>query len=166
MKKGDKVAVVDDQLEGIITEVKGDQVTFKTPEGFAYTYPKEKVVVISPDFHQKITAKAVPVKDFKNRTKPRSKPHQNKPVFDLHIEKILAKHRHLSTGQKLERQLQEVTRILHKMQRQNQKEFVLIHGVGKGKLRNEIIKILQAKAYQYTDAPYQKYGDGALLVMR
>ncbi len=165
MKKGDKIAVIDEQLEGIITEVKENQITFITSEGFAYTYPKEKVVVMSPDFHQKITAKAVSVKDNRKNINTPPKSHKNKPVFDLHIEKIMPKHRHLSPGQKLAVQLQEVHRILQKMSHKHYKEIVLIHGQGKGVLRQEIIKILQVKGYQYTDASYQKYGSGALLVL-
>jgi len=165
MKPGDRIAVIDDELEGIVTEINGNQITFESPEGFTYTYSKEKVVVVAPDFQQKIERQKIQPKEPPKATQ-KKKATRDKPVFDLHLDVIQQRHHHLSDAQKLEIQLQEVRRILHKMQVKNQKEFVLIHGVGAGVLRREILKILREKDYQYSDASYVKYGNGALLVLR
>jgi dsDNA-specific endonuclease/ATPase MutS2 len=41
------------------------------------------------------------------------------------------------------------------------KRFVVIHGVGKGRLRDEIRKQLSADNIEHYDAPLSKYGFGA-----
>jgi hypothetical protein len=41
MKIGDKVSVVDEDLSGVVTSVKGNIVVFKDEYGFTHQYPKE-----------------------------------------------------------------------------------------------------------------------------
>jgi dsDNA-specific endonuclease/ATPase MutS2 len=45
------------------------------------------------------------------------------------------------------------------------KRFVVIHGVGKGKLRDEIRKLLKADSIEHYDAALSKYGYGATEVL-
>ncbi len=165
MKIGDVIAVIDDDLEGTVTNIIQDEVYFETSEGFSYRYPKKKVVVISQELGAQLYGTPVKSKDFKT-SNIRAKASEKTPVFDLHIEKILTKHQHLSPGHKLDLQLKEVQNILHKISRQHYKEFVLIHGQGKGVLRHEIEKLLHQKGFAYSDASYRKYGQGAILVLK
>ncbi len=164
MKPGDRVAAIDDDLEGIVKKIDNQLVYFTTDDGFTMQLPADKVVVIDSLLDEKLKKTPVTSKEsvFKNKFVRKS---IDKPVFDLHIEKIQAKHHHLNAGQMLEIQLNEVKRIIHKMKRKHYKEFVLIHGEGKGVLRREIQKILRQNALKYTDASYQKYGHGAILVI-
>lgn len=165
MKIGDTIAVIDEDLEGRVTSIGQDEVYFETSEGFSYHYPKEKVVVISLELSAQLYQTPVKPKDF-IISNAQAKTPEKIPVFDLHIEKILAKHQHLSAGQKLDIQLKEVQHILYKINRQHYKEFVLIHGQGKGVLRREIEKLLHQKGFAYSDASYRKYGQGAILVLK
>jgi len=165
MKIGDRVAVVDDDLEGVVTKISNNLVTFKDENGFEYEYPVKDLVVINNAlnldlFGQKITL------DKKKKSLQKSSGTVKTPVYDLHIEKLQAKHRHLSSGQKLDIQLQEVRRILQRFKRQHYRELVLIHGQGRGVLRQEIEKILRQQNFQFTDASYQKYGSGAILILK
>ncbi len=163
MKKGDKIAVIDDQLEGIVTAVSNDKIHFETNEGFQYVYPIDKVVVIENSLQDQLKNQKILPKDRHKTAKKITKTNIT-PVFDLHIEKIQVKHRHLPAALKLEIQIKEVERIIRQIKRSHHKQFILIHGEGKGILRKEIIKILKDKGLQYTDASYQKYGNGAIQV--
>jgi len=160
-KIGNKVMVIDDDLEGIVDKIEGDTVFFTTNEGFQYHFHKDKLVVIGND----LSVTKVEIKDTPNKFEKNTRSDKT-PVYDLHIDKILQRHQHLNAGQKLQIQLEEVHRILNKVRRQHYKEFVLIHGEGRGVLRKEIEKILKQKGYKFSDASYQKYGHGAILVIK
>jgi hypothetical protein len=54
MKIGDKVSVVDEDLSGIVTSVKGNIVVFKDEYGFTHQYPKEKLVPKNADLYENI----------------------------------------------------------------------------------------------------------------
>jgi len=165
MKIGDRVAVVDDDLEGVVTNISNNLVTFKDENGFEYEYPAHKLVVVDNTLNLNLFGQKIP---FDKNKKPLQKSSGvvKTPVYDLHIEKLLAKYQHLSAGQKLDIQLQEVRRILQRFKRQHYRELVLIHGQGRGVLRQEIEKILRRQNFQFTDASYQKYGSGAILVLK
>lgn len=161
MKPGDRIAVIDDNLEGVVEKIENQTVFFTTDDGFTMQLSVDKVVVIG-----NILDTVNPGKPKKKTPKTKVKQDPKKtPVFDLHIEKILPRHHHLNAGQKLEIQLNEVKRIIHKMKRKHYKEFVLIHGGGKGVLRKEIEKILRQNGLTYTDASYREFGRGAVLVI-
>ncbi len=162
MKRGDRISAIDDNLEGTVEKIENQMVFFKTDDGFTLQLPIEKVVAIGN------------ILDTINLHKPKEKlvkktikqDYNKIPVFDLHIEKLQAKHHHLSPAQKLEMQLNEVKRILQEMKRKHHKEFILIHGEGKGVLRKEIEKILRHNGFKYMDASYHKFGNGGILVIK
>lgn len=54
MKIGDKVSVVDEDLSGVVTSVKGNIVVFKDEYGFTHQYPKEKLVPKDADLYENI----------------------------------------------------------------------------------------------------------------
>ena len=89
---------------------------------------------------------------------------------DLHIEKLIS---HQGTIERMtaseikEWQLDEVRRVLRENRRHKGMVIVFIHGVGKGVLRNEIMKLLSRDYpnYPFQDAPFWKYGmKGAIQV--
>jgi len=100
-----------------------------------------------------------------------SKIKQNIPaarsVIDLHIEKIMDRHNHLSNAEILQFQLDEFEKWFELAQLNQLPSMVIIHGVGKGKLKAEIHDLLKAKKgvkqfiNQYTDF----YGYGATEVL-
>ena len=165
MKPGDRVAAIDDNLEGFVEKIDNQIVYFTTDEGFTMQLPVDKVVVIDNFLDENLKQASIRPKETSSKKTPRSKS-TNKPVFDLHIEKLQPKHHHLSSVQKLEIQLNEVRRIIHKMKRKHYPEFVLIHGEGKGVLKRKIEKILRQNNFKYTDASYREFGNGAILVIK
>jgi hypothetical protein len=88
---------------------------------------------------------------------------QARSVIDLHIEKIMDRHNHLSNAEILHFQLQEFEKWFELARLNHLPSMIIIHGVGKGKLKAEIHDLLKVKPgvksfiNQYSDF----YGYGA-----
>jgi len=88
---------------------------------------------------------------------------QARSVIDLHIEKIMDRHNHLSNAEILYFQLEEFEKWFELARLNNLPSMIIIHGVGKGKLKQEIHDLLKVKPgvksfiNQYSDF----YGYGA-----
>lgn len=86
---------------------------------------------------------------------------------DLHIEELIDDHRNLSNAEILEIQLSRFEIALETAIKGHTKRIVFIHGVGNGKLKFELRKLLDGKykKYRYQDASFKEYGFGATMVM-
>ncbi len=84
-------------------------------------------------------------------------------VVDLHIEKIMDRHSHLTNAEIIHFQLTEFEKWFELAQLNHLPSLIIIHGVGTGKLKNEIHDLLKVKKgvksfiNQYSDF----YGYGA-----
>jgi len=80
---------------------------------------------------------------------------------DLHLKKGY------NSSDAIDRQLTLFRSELDSALRTGIKEIVFIHGVGTGKLRQELIKTLSShyQSFSYHDAPFSKYGYGGALVV-
>lgn len=88
--------------------------------------------------------------------------------IDLHIEQLEKKHKYLDAYEKLQIQLQVFEDAMNKALQSGQDHLTIIHGVGNGKLKSEIHKILrvQYEAFCYFVHDYMpKYGMGATQVI-
>ncbi|MGC8802794.1 MAG: DUF2027 domain-containing protein [Bacteroidales bacterium] len=109
------------------------------------------------------------------RSLPKDEIAVQKPVVkeveevDLHIDKIVSADQltQLSAAQILEIQLDRFTFALESAIKARTKRIVFIHGVGNGKLRYEIQKILRRKYphLDFQDASFAEYGYGATMVI-
>ncbi len=96
-----------------------------------------------------------------------SKIKQNIPaarsVIDLHIEKIMDQHSHLTNAEILQFQLEEFEKWLELAQLNHLPSMIIIHGVGKGKLKAEIQDLLKVKKgiKQFINQYSDFYGYGA-----
>ncbi|MDR0725336.1 MAG: DUF2027 domain-containing protein [Prevotellaceae bacterium] len=133
----------------------------------------------------KIAANSVPVEEIeinpqeleqamkqKDTVKPAAEPMQKcKPdveEIDLHIETLLEDTRGLDNGQILEIQKARFTIALESGLSSRTKKMVFIHGVGNGKLKHEIRRMLDTQyvgLVRYYDASFQEYGFGATMVI-
>lgn len=82
---------------------------------------------------------------FKVATNSKKSSLPQRSVIDLHIEKLISDYKHLSNSEIISIQLKEFEKwfdnaIVHK-----QSSLIVIHGVGKGKLKEEIHEILKSK---------------------
>jgi len=87
--------------------------------------------------------------------------------IDLHIEELVDSHSSLSAGEILEIQLARFTTVLDGAIKHKTSNVVFIHGVGNGKLKYELRKLLDTKYkhIRYQDASFKEYGYGATLVI-
>lgn len=85
--------------------------------------------------------------------------------LDLHIENLLEDSKGLSSADMLHLQLAELERYLRIATNNKQDKMVIIHGVGKGVLRNEVARVLKENPYvQKTESGWQAgYGFGATI---
>ena len=84
-------------------------------------------------------------------------------VIDLHIEKLTNQYSHLTATEKLDMQLGAFEKWLDKLQQHGIKQAWAIHGVGSGKLREEVHSMLRRrhgiKTFVHQHHPW--YGHGA-----
>ena len=82
---------------------------------------------------------------------------------DLHIEKLVKDHAHLSSGYILHIQLSFFRDILDKAIVNDMSKFYVIHGIGKGRLKVEIHEILvnSKEVKSFNNDYFAKFGFGA-----
>ena len=94
--------------------------------------------------------------------------YDNEPeIIDLHAEEILDSVDGLSNGEIIQAQLARFEIALDLAVHSNRRQrLVFIHGVGSGKLKHEMKKVLAAKypKIRYQDASFKEYGYGAIMV--
>lgn len=85
---------------------------------------------------------------------------------DLHIEQIIDSTAGMSNGEIIQIQLARFEHIMQENAERKGQRIVFIHGVGNGRLKTEVIKLLEKKykKAQYQDASFREYGYGATLV--
>lgn len=172
---GNKVFVVDEDLEGMVTGINGNRVSFECEDGFEYTYNSDQLIVFNEEGEAIHQVRAfIPVKEksltvnksdynptsyFEEKIKFRGK----KPEFDLHIEVIAPTSKFLNKHDALLFQLDYVRHVIHLAYRRRVNRLIFIHGVGKGVLRDQLREMLtnDYPNIEFLDGTYTKFGDGA-----
>ncbi len=171
MKKGDKVMVLDDNLEGIIVSVFNETVMVETLDGFEIAFEKHELVVIDnpisshefsvSNISEVLKNKEVLVNKNTKRQKPRERLQPAMEV-DLHIGQLVASQKGLSNYDMLEIQIDTAKRQLNFAMQKGIQRVVFIHGIGAGVLRQELEYLFRGyDAITFEDANFQKYGRGA-----
>ena len=168
---GDKVSVLDDNMDGIVTKINSNQITIETTEGFELNYQPKELILIgnSSDFKQSISNfNSSEVKKSKEIPKPRSFIKEKKvkeippPEFDLHIEKLVKNFRGMSNYDILTLQSETAKRHLDFAIKNRIPKIVFIHGVGEGVLKSELdFMLARYDNIDFKEGNYQKYGQGA-----
>nr|WP_231374004.1 Smr/MutS family protein [Aureivirga marina] len=175
--KGDIVAVIEDAFRGVVKQVKGEKVTIVTEDDFEIVYNINDLVKIKED--QKELAKYRDIKNkhlaqksddyvnkkelSKNKLKLPNKDRAPKHVMevDLHIEKLIKKHKGLSNFEILSIQLETAREKIEFAIDKKISTIVFIHGIGEGVLKEELKYLFGRYHVDVKDASYQKYGLGA-----
>lgn len=166
--KGDFVAVIDDNLEGIIVDIKNNEATMETKDGFVLSYKFSELVKIENaelDFSFN-SSKILNEKETKKpnyiNTEKKSKKELPIPEFDLHIEKLVKNHKIMNNFDILTIQLETAKRHIDFAIKNRIPKIILIHGVGEGVLKSELEFLFgRYDVITFQDASYQKYGVGA-----
>lgn len=170
-KPGDKIAVLDDALEGKVISVKDGGVTIETSEGFLLEFGEDEIVKIEnpqelvPRDPQVLSEALKEKESGKKKRSQRVRPKERSlpPMeVDLHIHKLTDTSRGMSNYDMLTLQMDTAKRQLEFAISKRIQKVVFIHGVGEGVLRAELETLFHRyDNLEYYDADYQKYGLGA-----
>ncbi len=168
---GDKVSVLDDDMDGVITKIQSDQITVETTDGFMLNFNSKELIKIntSTDFKNSIASfNSNEIKKEKEIPKPRSFVKEKKtkeippPEFDLHIEKLVKNFKGMSNYEILTLQSETAKRHLDFAIKNRIPKIVFIHGVGEGILKSELdFMFARYENIDFKEGNYQKYGQGA-----
>jgi len=176
-KVGDKVKILDEHGEGVITEIASNNSVMVEIDGLDYPFNISNLIKVDDD--NNIIHKAHE-KDFDHLLKePKSQNEKEVlqhiplevlekvstrglPEIDLHIYELVDKPRDLTNSEMLAIQIQRLEHFIHNCIVQSVSEFVIIHGVGEGVLRTEVHKVLVSHGnIDFEDADFREYGAGA-----
>lgn len=180
---GDKVSFLNETGKGIVSKIINKKmVNVTVEEGFEFPYAVSALILIeaaevseesekeAPEEETKIdTSLLFQKKSYSDRPK-RSKPHaQNNGMLEmeinLHIEELLDDYRGMSNAQIIQVQLRHFMSALDKAISNRYRKLIVIHGVGNGRLKQEVRAILSNEDIRFYDASYAKYGFGATEVV-
>lgn len=171
-KVGDRVAALDDTIEGVVIRVDGSAIYIEDSDGFELEYTVDELVPVGPSEFSKnlfsrtsvkeiISEKESPKRKQRTRSKKRLKEEPAMEV-DLHIEKLTDSARSMPNHDMLNLQLDTARRQLEFAIKKRIPKIVFIHGVGEGVLKLELEYLFgRYDNIAYYEASYQKYGTGA-----
>jgi dsDNA-specific endonuclease/ATPase MutS2 len=169
---GDKVAVLDDDISGVVIKVQNNEISVETTNKFVMTFFVNELVKINNSNELSgffsIQSLGSVLKD-KEEPKKRSFVKEKKSrkdefvlEVDLHIEKLVPSKRGMSNYDILTLQMETAKRQLDFAIKNRMPKVVFIHGVGEGVLKAELDFMLgRYDTISFQDANYQKYGLGA-----
>lgn len=172
LNKGDKVAVLDEAINGVVLTVKGQEITIETEEGFVMSFLEKDLLKLNDTSDLMDSIKRINIEEIKKEKaipKPRSFVKEKKdkhevgvPEFDLHIEKLVKNKHGMSNYDILTLQAETAQRHIEFAIRNRIPKIVFIHGVGEGVLKAELDFLLgRYDNVDFQEANYQKYGQGA-----
>lgn len=145
--------------EGVILKSEGGEYLVEDENGFEDWHPEAELVIrmaLKVDGIQK-KDEGIPSKGTRAVTSGKSLLEK-----DLHFHQLVEHPKNFSRFQKLDIQLREARKFLDRCKVSGNKRVVLIHGVGEGRLKEEIHTMLERMDnLRFYDASYADYGKGA-----
>jgi DNA-nicking Smr family endonuclease len=171
-KVGDKVLVLDEAFSGVIKQIKGNDITIETTDGFLLDFESNELVLqksekaiksalfSSSNLNDVISEKEqIKKRQVKTKAKERYEPTME---VDLHINQLVNSSKGMSNYDMLTLQLNTAKRQLEFAISKRIQKIVFIHGVGEGVLKVELEYLFaRYNNVKFYDANYQKYGLGA-----
>jgi len=168
-KKGDRVEFLNEVGGGLVVGHEKGLVSVEDEDGFIFSFPENELVLkvdwqpkIGGDrLNNKIPARTTDETDGYRMVQGRM-PYME---VDLHIHMVVDSTRNLSNHEMVVVQLSHFEKTLKEARRRRLGKVVYIHGIGKGRLRNELRKRLKSLSNcDFEDADYSRYGMGATQV--
>ncbi|TDR25314.1 Smr domain-containing protein [Flavobacterium cheniae] len=169
---GDKVAVLDDDISGVVIKVQNNEISVETTDKFVMTFFVNELIKINNSNElsgffstQSLGSVLKDKEEPKKRSfvkEKRSRKDEFVLEVDLHIEKLVSSKRGMSNYDILTLQMETAKRQLDFAIKNRMPKVVFIHGVGEGVLKAELDFMLgRYDTISFQDANYQKYGLGA-----
>lgn len=161
MKPGDRISLIDDDMKGTVTAVKGEMITFRDAHGFMHEYPKNKLVIRNPSLYE-----GKPVIKKAEPTVKRSKKHQQThKVLDLHFENLVSNPAEHSAFERLLIQKEKLEEAMAYCRRNRLKKLEIIHGIGDGVLQNMVFEYLRGQTgIDFEDHDFFYHQTGSVMV--
>ncbi|WP_430612380.1 Smr/MutS family protein [Flavobacterium sp. JP2137] len=175
ISKGDQVAVLDEDQNGIVVAVNQTEVTIETEDGFLLKYQMRELLKIgdTSELKQAATLSSISAALLEKQSsakrsfvkEKKSKKEEFVMEVDLHIEKLVPSFRGMSNHDILTLQVDTAKGQVEFAIRNKIPRIVFIHGVGEGILKLELdYMFARYPEVIFEDANYQKYGLGATQV--
>ncbi|MEN8123794.1 MAG: Smr/MutS family protein [Bacteroidota bacterium] len=166
---GDKVAMLNETIKGIVTKIDLNKVIIKSEDGFEYEcYENELITVgnldsyLKNDHHFEFLKEIDQQKRKKDPKIKQTKRNQIPPLeVDLHIHQLVNSTKGLTNYDILSLQLRTAKQQLEFAIQKKIPRVVFIHGVGEGVLKQELEYLFKKYAVETYEASFQKYGQGA-----
>ncbi|UOY05979.1 DNA mismatch repair protein MutS [Muricauda sp. SCSIO 64092] len=164
---GDKVEVLDEAIEGIVTAIEGTVITLETKDGFPLQFPSSQLIksgrALNVGNYEAFQAKKEKESPEKKKIKVPKPKERNAPKMevDLHIHQLTNSTRGMTNFDMLNLQVETAKRQLEFAIDKRIQKVVFIHGVGEGILKEELNYLFKKYPVDFYDAEYQKYGLGA-----
>ena len=166
---GNNVAVIDDLIKGVVTNIFKDEITIKDEGGMVYIYKASELVKIDKEQDELLKYSSMN-KHFLNQKKKEVK--TKKSVFktvkkevvlevDLHAEKLTKSTRGMDNYDILNLQMNTAKHKLEFAIKRKISKIIFIHGVGEGVLKKELHYLLNRYPVKISEASYKPYGMGA-----
>lgn len=170
---GDMVQVIDEDANGEIVGFSNANTALVAIDGFDYPYAITnlmlvedgntiKTVIDTPTFETPTPKKGAQVVNTFAIDVMRQVNKYGQPELDLHIEELVLNPKPLSAHKKLQIQVATLEQFISSCVAQSINQFVVIHGVGQGVLKQEVKKVLLSHGnIMVKDADHRLYGSGA-----
>ena len=145
---GDKVAVLDDDISGVVIKVQNNEISVETTDNFVMTFFVNELVKINNSnelsgfFSTQSLSSVLKDKEAPKKYNFAKEKKSRKEEFvlevDLHIEKLVPSKRGMSNYDILNLQMDTAKRQMDFAIRNRMPKLVFIHGVGEGVLKAEL----------------------------
>lgn len=171
-KVGDKVAVLDAVIRGVVIKVEKPNVIIEDDEGFEIKFEPKELVKIEKDQNELskfsdinnplLRAKINPeVKRIFTKKKIKKEGTIPPMEVDLHIQHLVKSPKGMDNFDMLTLQLDTAKHKLEFAIRKRIPRIIFIHGVGEGVLQKELHYLLGRYPVKISEGSYLKYGQGA-----
>ena len=183
LRIGDRVKFLNEVGGGIITGIQQNGIAkVLIEDGFELPYPLNELIK-DGDNESEVISGIIDNSDISENLKEEiseevDEPENEIPLIenykidfreaevDMHIWRLTDNYSRMTNGEMLNLQLNFFKRCLESAIDNNYTKVVFIHGVGNGRLKQEIRQILDEFAYiEYHNASMEKYGVGATEVL-
>lgn len=158
-KIGDEVSLIDEPLNGVISAIQDQKAHVFLEDGFAEWISFFKLVHRNKN-QLEIELQAEKHADSFVEIRP-ERVHE----IDLHIENLVIEWQKIPTDKILERQITSFVEELNDAIKNRYDKLIVIHGKGKGILKEEISTLLHAKGLKYSEMDYGKYRGSAIEIL-
>ncbi len=155
---GERVSILKEAGQYTIIELSSTHALIRDEHGFDQEISTNQLVKTT-----NVSSERIVVKDETlGREKSSGKEGSDVPRIDLHMEALLDQDSKMSSFDKLNFQLRRFREFVNANTAKRKNRLLVIHGVGEGRLKNEIgMLIAKSDGYSMHDANYTRGGVGA-----